>query len=234
MGLFIKDPEWAQGSYHVVFTGEFGGQSNMAFMCSKKGKVIINCKENTSVSWFSGAPHFSENGGPLQSQSISFTEHGRASLKEGDLGVIFPHLLSSFRCKTIFHLTVVYYICTACVTCIVCMYCVHLLFVCGYLCSVSSGPFKRNFFNLARSSHLSWAVVNMLLTFDVIFNGGGRAGGFCELLETWMALVWIWTNWSMDKVLIGELRVKDTVMDIWEVEKTKGEWRDAGHCCIRH
>ncbi|KAG6761612.1 hypothetical protein POTOM_034840 [Populus tomentosa] len=65
--LHCHDPEWAQGSYHVVFTGEFGGQSNMAFMCYKKGKVIINCKENTSVSWFSGAPQFSENGGPLQS-----------------------------------------------------------------------------------------------------------------------------------------------------------------------
>ncbi|KAL9370755.1 hypothetical protein Peur_035895 [Populus x canadensis] len=47
--------------------GEFGGHGNMAFMSSKKGKVIINRKENTSVSWFSGAPHFSENGGPLQS-----------------------------------------------------------------------------------------------------------------------------------------------------------------------
>ena len=46
---------------------EFGGKSNMAIMCSRKGKVIINYKENTLVSWFSGAPHFSENGGPLQS-----------------------------------------------------------------------------------------------------------------------------------------------------------------------
>ncbi|KAB5541516.1 hypothetical protein DKX38_014490 [Salix brachista] len=35
---------------------EFGGQSNMAFMCFKKGKVIIDYKENTSVSWLSGIP----------------------------------------------------------------------------------------------------------------------------------------------------------------------------------
>ncbi|KAF9676103.1 hypothetical protein SADUNF_Sadunf09G0103500 [Salix dunnii] len=53
------DPGWG--------TREFGGQSNMAFMCYKKGKVIINYKENTSVSWLSEALHSSENGGPLQS-----------------------------------------------------------------------------------------------------------------------------------------------------------------------
>jgi len=126
--------------------------------------------------------------------------------------VIFPHLLSSFWCKTIFHLTVVYYICTACVTYIVCMYCVHLLFVCGYVCSVSSGPFKRIFFNLARSSHLSWAVLNMLLSLHLTS---------FELLETWMALVWIWTNWSVDKVLIGELRVKTMSWTFGRLRKQK-------------
>ena len=42
----------------------------MAFMCYKKGKVIIDYKENTSVSWLSGI-RSSENGGPLQSPIFS-------------------------------------------------------------------------------------------------------------------------------------------------------------------
>ncbi|KAG5219095.1 hypothetical protein IMY05_C5296000400 [Salix suchowensis] len=45
--------------FHGDFNSIFGGQSNMAFMCYRKGEVIIDYKEKTS------------NGGPLQSPIFS-------------------------------------------------------------------------------------------------------------------------------------------------------------------